>query len=359
MRLAYEKGTLRVETETGASVSVPHTMWDDRTGTDRALGLHYCDIITHLRECDTSFEDSVLDLVPTPELTATIELRPYQQDALERWAADNRGTLVLPTGAGMTYVGMAAIEAVDAPTFVVVPTLDLVDQWIDELAVYHVDIGVTREPTILRTGRRVMIPDFRFERDEAAFYLEVVGFWTPDYLAEKLEKVRQVESEHPIVLAVNEALSCTEADFDGANVDEVSFYRDRIPVKPVIKRINEIDRRRTEAEVQELRRDEASIADDRVVAVAALAAEYGVSPEVMVAYLESECSGGLSNGRYVPPPVLAELKSEIEQVDGDTLADVNRILAAYGVAQEILEEIGYEISYVSLAQEEAEIRPID
>lgn len=40
------------------------------------------------------------------------------------------GVLVLPTGAGKTRVGMQAIETVNAPAFAVVPTLNLVDQWI-------------------------------------------------------------------------------------------------------------------------------------------------------------------------------------------------------------------------------------
>lgn len=237
---------------------------------------------------------------------------------------------------------------------------------------------VTREPTILRTGNRVMIPDFGFERERPvagdsdagrvgdggdaaggteAFYLEVVGFWTPEYLAEKLSKVRALESTYPVVLAVNEELNCAESDFADANVDEVFFYRDRIPVKPVVDRINEIDRRAVEADLRWLSRHGIDVPDDRVVEVDELAAAHEVDPLAVEKHLASEGRGAISNGRYVPPSVLSELRSEIEAADGTRLADVNGILERYGVGQELLEAIGYEVVYTSLDQSEAEIRP--
>lgn len=137
MRLVFEQGTIGVE----GDYTVPHTKWDKRTGTNRALGFRYRDIRDHLVNSDIDYEDDVLDLIPSPELTNEIELRPYQQEALERWLTERRGVLVLPTGAGKTYVGMEAIEEVNAPTFVVVPTLDLVDQWTEELSSFNIGIG--------------------------------------------------------------------------------------------------------------------------------------------------------------------------------------------------------------------------
>jgi superfamily II DNA or RNA helicase len=42
----------------------------------------------------------------------------------------------LPTGSGKTYVALAVIAALSQPTLVVVPTLDLVDQWIEKLSIF-------------------------------------------------------------------------------------------------------------------------------------------------------------------------------------------------------------------------------
>ena len=39
----------------------------------------------------------------------------------------------LPTGAGKTYIALKAMERLNAPTLVVVPTLDLMDQWRNQL----------------------------------------------------------------------------------------------------------------------------------------------------------------------------------------------------------------------------------
>jgi superfamily II DNA or RNA helicase len=64
----------------------------------------------------------------TPRLT--LQPRPYQRDALRSWLASNgRGVVVLPTGAGKTVVAFMALEQVPVRTLVVVPTIDLLQQW--------------------------------------------------------------------------------------------------------------------------------------------------------------------------------------------------------------------------------------
>jgi superfamily II DNA or RNA helicase len=63
-----------------------------------------------------------------PRLTLTP--RPYQIDAIRCWLeAGGRGVVVLPTGAGKTVVAMMAVEAIGARTLVVVPTIELLEQW--------------------------------------------------------------------------------------------------------------------------------------------------------------------------------------------------------------------------------------
>lgn len=221
---------------------------------------------------------------------------------------------------------------------------------------------VEREPTILRAGNRVMIPDFSFERDrgqpadEPAFYLEVVGFWTPEYLEEKLAKVDVVESEHPIMLAVDESLNCTSETFEAANVDQVFFYDDTIPVKPVLARLHAIEDRRVYDDLQRL--NEIEVSTDSVTEIDELAERHQVEPAAIRQRLaeNEEYPGIISNGRYVPEAVLATIREEIDAVESPMLADVTPILDRYGVAQTIVEEIGYTVQYTSLDQEEAAVR---
>ncbi|MEM3366306.1 MAG: DEAD/DEAH box helicase [Candidatus Methanomethyliaceae archaeon] len=84
-----------------------------------------------------------MDPVPCPSLSADVLPRPYQVDALYSWEdAGRRGVVVLPTGAGKTHVGILAIQQVNTPTIVVVPTIDLMEQWRRRLSLaFSVDVG--------------------------------------------------------------------------------------------------------------------------------------------------------------------------------------------------------------------------
>jgi superfamily II DNA or RNA helicase len=61
--------------------------------------------------------------------------REYQTEALDRWvAAGSRGSVVLPTGAGKSFVAILAIHRGGAGACVVAPTRALVGQWFAQLA---------------------------------------------------------------------------------------------------------------------------------------------------------------------------------------------------------------------------------
>ncbi|MCC6620307.1 MAG: DEAD/DEAH box helicase family protein [Deltaproteobacteria bacterium] len=59
------------------------------------------------------------------------EPHPHQQEALDAWVGNGRrGVVVLPTGAGKSYVAEMAILQVRRSTLVVAPTIDLMNQWV-------------------------------------------------------------------------------------------------------------------------------------------------------------------------------------------------------------------------------------
>jgi len=138
MIILYDKGTITIDEK----VNVPYFKWDDRVKKYRAEALYYSEITEYLKNSNLNFEDKVLDLIPCPFLSSTIKLRNYQRDALNTWFWKRKGVVVMPTGAGKTIFAMKIIEKMDFPTFIVVPTLDLVNQWKKELKkAFSVEIG--------------------------------------------------------------------------------------------------------------------------------------------------------------------------------------------------------------------------
>jgi uncharacterized protein len=63
------------------------------------------------------------------------------------------------------------------------------------------DWDIIREPEPLAIGDRLIFPDFALvhRRDRRRWLLEIVGFWTPQYLDHKLDLLRQVRLDNLIV----------------------------------------------------------------------------------------------------------------------------------------------------------------
>ena len=126
MELTFNQGTITIH----GDVRIPNSIWDERSKTFKAMALYYKDIVDYLNNSGIDFTDNVLDLLPCPELQSKIILRNYQKQTLDAWTQnDKRGVLVLPTGSGKTVIGIKAISLLNTPTIVIVPTLDLLDQW--------------------------------------------------------------------------------------------------------------------------------------------------------------------------------------------------------------------------------------
>ena len=94
---------------------------------------------------------------------------------------------------------------------------------------------LVREDDVFDLGAEVMIPDFALEHpDGRRAILEIVGFWTPEYLNSKLAKIRQVEAEN-VIFAVSERLDCANEDF-GSAADRVLWFKTGIHVYDLVER---------------------------------------------------------------------------------------------------------------------------
>jgi len=152
LTLRFDGGTVRVvsggdgDAESSALTEIVHELdfldADERTGGYRAPAYRYVALRDALDKRDVAYRDRVLKTDPL-SLSTRYQLREYQQEALNAWHdADDRGVVELPTGAGKTVLAIAAMAELGVPTLIVVPTIDLLDQWRRELeAEFDTPIG--------------------------------------------------------------------------------------------------------------------------------------------------------------------------------------------------------------------------
>ncbi|MDI9619482.1 MAG: DEAD/DEAH box helicase family protein [Candidatus Nezhaarchaeota archaeon] len=150
--MEYERGTIAVR---GLKYEIPPLRWDPRTRCFRAPAYKYPEVKKTLENLALKVEDTVFSYVKRPSLTPNIKpLRDYQEEAVESWMrAGRRGIIVLPTGTGKTIVAVKIISMLNEAALIVVPTVELLEQWRLEISR---SLGV--EAGILGGGERNLAP---------------------------------------------------------------------------------------------------------------------------------------------------------------------------------------------------------
>jgi hypothetical protein len=120
------------------------------------------------------------------------------------------------------------------------------------------------DPLVVSEGR-AFIPDFMIEKYGRRVYLEIVGFWTPEYLERKLKKLADIivgnynaepsETAIDLFIALNKDLACSNAvlsslSFHLIPADRLILYgNDAVPVRPILEYLKSIDKEITERSI--------------------------------------------------------------------------------------------------------------
>lgn len=147
LRLTYSEGSILID---GLLEDEPHGLagvrFDPRVGLHRAEAIHYRAIVQKLVKDKTPYLDEAKGYegkTPWP-FRVVKDAFPHQVEGLDAWwQAGGRGVVVLPTGTGKTHLANLAINKAGRPSLVVTPTIDLLNQWYDELSMaFGVEVGL-------------------------------------------------------------------------------------------------------------------------------------------------------------------------------------------------------------------------
>ncbi|MDW0152705.1 MAG: DUF790 family protein [Nitrososphaeraceae archaeon] len=131
-------------------------------------------------------------------------------------------------------------------------------KFMDKFLKFSTDWQLAREPDpLILSDGKAFIPDFVFEKYGVKVYLEIVGFWTKDYLKRKLEKIKDLTTNQVTTEGTDLLIAANMDNYISENGDKIRidsifskfiakknliFYKkDEIPFGPIIKYLKDID----------------------------------------------------------------------------------------------------------------------
>lgn len=224
---------------------------------------------------------------------------------------------------------------------------------------------IKREPTILKAGKYAFVPDFSLQRDSMKVYLEIVGYWTPEYLEKKVEKLREVKE--PLILLIDRKLKCSEKDFPA---QEVIFFDKKIPAKEIMRLLRKYEEKKLAEDRLGLQEIEISFTGE-LISLEEIASEKGV----LIDALKQEAADRLSKSAesresenylllenfLLHKHLLEKIDSELEKPGAvKTYSDAVKIFEAFGFDKSlyypVLEKLGYKVIWAGLSEEDARVK---
>ena len=218
---------------------------------------------------------------------------------------------------------------------------------------------IVREPAAIQVqGGELFIPDFGFAwRDgPVRAYLEIVGFWTPEYLARKMTKVRKLPPDVALLLAVDATLGVGEnavAELDGANAFP---YKGDVAVVPVVQWLRAFETEMLDDEVARVLA--APLPDAPVVRVPEWARALGVTATAVERALPKLDTGARVRlgDALVTPDALDALAANLSE--GMPLPAAEEAARAIGLSDtsSLLAHLGYTAAWQGLDPTAATLR---
>ena len=240
---------------------------------------------------------------------------------------------------------------------------------------------LTREPDpLVLSNGGAFIPDFVFEKYDRKIYLEIVGFWTKEYLERKLQKLADIfissdrrknktttnnnnqKKVDLLFIAVNDDFACSKSSFSSiVPKEQLIFYKnDTVPVKPIIDYLKSIDREIIERKVNDpnlkielnMNDDNNNNDDDVVISISEIAQKYSIPTEVARRIsLRDNREKYIEAGMHLIP-ISKTHKLESLLVGTSRFIDACSILSKEGIPEschaDLIVKLGYDVSWQSI-----------
>jgi hypothetical protein len=239
-----------------------------------------------------------------------------------------------------------------------------------------------REPDpIIVKSDQAFIPDFMFERYGRQIYLEIVGFWTDEYIKRKIQKITRISSENKeakidIFIALDSNYYITPRY---KNVEKnllsrlISSVRDghlilykngHVPLKPILSYLKAIDQEMIRKfasdthmglleDIDRLTASNNQQNDSGIISINMLAEKYNIpSDSVLLALQSIEAGLNVHDNSYVivgtyliPRSKILELQESLNFISSFT--DAVLLFTKYKVPEschvDLISKLGYDI----------------
>lgn len=258
------------------------------------------------------------------------------------------------------------------------------------------DWKLTREPDplILQNGK-ALIPDFIFEKYDRKIYLEIMGFWTKDYLLRKMQKLKAVidianskpSNKIDLLIAINHDVYASTSSnlaetrawhalISSITDKRLIVYKNQdIPLKPILDYLRSIDRH--EASDLEMNGRISHIITelfqsmdnhDDVISIAALANKWEIEPDTLLTIVKSKAQNKDRMGDYtitekylISDPKLENVRALV--ANAGNLSEITRILAKNDIPEscliDVISKLGFEIIWHGIDYSRASLKKKD
>jgi hypothetical protein len=183
--------------------------------------------------------------------------------------------------------------------------------------------------------------------------MEVVGFWTEDYLRKKLYKLQHLEEEN-LIIVVDKKLACSKFKELKGNV---IYYEREVPIKEILKVLRRFEEKAHRKDLETLSKVDITLRGD-VVSVSELARRYNVAKKSMIKRVKEEKGYVLVGKELLSREKIKRIRERLEELHFPIkYVTVEAMLKEEGISSinSLLSYLGYKIEWQSLNPHSAKV----